>query len=111
MNTRRAFVALFAGIVLTPVAMSRAFAQETEEEKKLDRLSGRVQMVDKDKSTIWLRVGNTTRYVVYDSSTKFTARNKPGSFDEVKDNVRVICLGKFDDKGRLMATRVDVRGN
>ena len=35
--------------------------------------------------------------------------NKPGTLDDVSNGVRVICLGKLNDKGQLAATHVDVR--
>lgn len=74
-----------------------------------DRLTGSVQMINKDTSVVTIRKGNITRQVVYNADTKFTYRNKPGSLDDVKEGRRVICLGKFDDKTRLVATRIDVR--
>jgi hypothetical protein len=50
------------------------------------------------------------RQVVYTPETKYTKRNKPGgSLDELKDGVRVICVGKFDENARLMASRIDIR--
>ncbi len=74
------------------------------------RVSGIVQMVSKDTSTITVRKGSVPHTIVYTAETKFTNRNKPGSIDDVKEGRRVICLGKFDDKGaKLMATRIDVR--
>lgn len=74
-----------------------------------DRVSGRVQMIDKGTSTITLRKGNLDRWVVYNSDTKFTRQNMPSSVDELKEGQRVICLGKFDEKTRLAAMRVDIR--
>lgn len=67
-------------------------------------------MINKDTSTITLRTrAGVQRQVVYGPDTKFTYRNQAGSLDEVKENRRVICLGKFDEKARLMATRIDIR--
>ncbi len=34
---------------------------------------------------------------------------KHGTIDEIKGGTRLICLGKFDEKGRLLATRIDIR--
>jgi hypothetical protein len=76
-----------------------------------DRLSGRIQMINKDSSTITITRGNVKRAVVYSPDTKITYLNKPSTMDEVKEGRRVICLGKFNDKAQLVATRIDVRGN
>jgi hypothetical protein len=106
-------MALLFGIVLSLTLTSQSTAQEKEKKPaakvKEDRLSGMVQMIDKNTSTITLRKGNITRSVVYNNDTKFTKRNKPGSLDEVKEGRRLICMGKFDEKTRLVATRIDVR--
>lgn len=103
-----ACVALLMGAVLLLSLSSPLLAQEKKEADQ--RLSGRVHMINKDTSTITIRTTqNAHRYVVYDSNTKFTLGNKAGSLDEVKEGVRLICLGKFDDKARLMASRIEVR--
>ncbi len=90
-----------------------ASAQEKGGKAKKDetRVDGRVVMINKDTSTITVTEGKTKaqRQVVYSASTAFTYRNEKGAIGDVKDGMRVICLGKFDEKGRLMATRVDVR--
>jgi hypothetical protein len=66
--------------------------------------------MNKDASTFTVRTsGNIQRTVIYNSDTKFTKVNEPGSLDEVKEGVRVICVGKFDEKGRLAATTISVR--
>jgi hypothetical protein len=102
--------ALIFGIILSLTLTNGASAQEKKSTKsKQDRLSGAVQMIDKNTSTITLRKDSIQRSVVYTNDTKFTKRNKPGSFDDVKEGRRLICLGKFDEKARLVATRIDVR--
>jgi hypothetical protein len=47
--------------------------------------------------------------VIFTDKTLFTFRNKAGSLDQVKDGRHVICLGRYDDKNQLLATRIDVR--
>ncbi len=103
------FVTLLLGIILTLCLALAASAQEKKGGAKEDRLSGRVHMINKETSTITIRVGSIQRQVVYNADTKFTVRNKAGSMTEVKDGRRVICMGKYDDKARLVASRVDVR--
>jgi hypothetical protein len=111
-------IAVFLGMILSLSLTTRLSAQEkksaakqekAETKPREDRLSGTIQMINKDDSTITLRKGNTTRTVVYNNDTKFTKRNKPGSLDELKEGRRVICLGKYDDKTRLVASRIDIR--
>ena len=110
-KTIASFVALILGIVLSLTLTTGVRAQETKPaaKPKEDRLSGTVQMIDKNTSTITLRKDNTTRSVVYNNDTKYTLHNKPSSLDQVKEGRKVICLGKFDEKNRLVATRIDVR--
>ena len=77
---------------------------------KEGRLSGTIHMIDKDTSTIIIRKGAVQRKVVYNAETKFTIQNKPGgSIDDVIVGRRAMCLGTFNDKTHLVATRVDVR--
>ena len=109
-KTIASFVALILGIVLSLTLTTEIRAQEKPAAKpKVDRLSGTVQMISKDTSTITLRKNNSDRFVVYNKDTKYTLHNKPSSLDQVKEGRKVICLGKFDEKNRLVATRIDVR--
>jgi Cu/Ag efflux protein CusF len=116
MITRKRIASLMVlifGIVFSLTLATGANAQEKKSEakpKKESRLSGTVQMIDKNTSIITLRKDNITRSVVYNNDTKFTKRNKPGgSLEDVKEGRRLICLGNFDEKSRLVATRIDVR--
>jgi len=77
---------------------------------KADRWSGTIIRSNKDNSTITVGKGTVEKTVVYDANTQWTKMNKPVSdSSEFKDGTRVICLGKYDEKGRLMATRIDLR--
>lgn len=99
-------LALVLGAVLaTPATLAHA------QDKKEDRVTGTVQLVKKDTMTILVtgEAGNAQHQVVYDANTKFTNDNKPGSIDDVSTGKRVICLGKLNDKGQLMARNIDVR--
>jgi hypothetical protein len=110
MITRKT-IAGFLGVLLALALTAVATAQDPKAKgkSKEDRLSGTVHMIDKNSSTITLRKGNSNRQVVYGSDTKFTMRTKPSSLDDVKEGRRLICLGTFDEKTRLVATRIDVR--
>ena len=94
---------------LTLLAQEPAKAEKAKTAPKEDRVEGRVHMVDKATSTITVRKGTVNKLVVYSDQTKFTKQNKPASLEDVKEEVRVICVGKFDEKNRLVATHVDVR--
>lgn len=108
MTVSRLF-SVMLGVFLALGLAAQAGAADKKKDDKEKRLSGRVQMISKDTSTITIRASGATRYVVYNADTKYTFRNAPSSLDEVKDGRRVICLGKFDEKVRLVATRIDVR--
>ena len=104
-------IAWFANVFLFLTLALMASAQDQKKTStKEDRLSGTIHMIDKDTSTIIIRKGAVQRKVVYNDETKFTIQNKPGgSIDDVIVGRRVICLGKFNDKAQLLATRVEVR--
>jgi ABC-type antimicrobial peptide transport system permease subunit len=107
-----AVLGLFLGVALSVSVTNSVYAKEKKPKAastKEDRLSGTIHMVNKDTKTITVRKGNLQRQVVYDDNTKVTYRNKPGSWDDVKEGRRVIVLGKFNDKTQLMASRIDVR--
>ena len=100
-------LALLLGAALaSPTALSYA-----QDKSKEDRVTGTVQLVKKDTMTILVtgEAGNAQHQVVYNADTKFTKDNKPGSIDDVSTGKRVICLGKLNDKGQLVARNVDVR--
>jgi hypothetical protein len=91
--------------------MAMASAQgQAKTSTKEDRLTGTVHMVDKDTSTIIIRKGAVQRKVVYNTETKFTIQEKTqGSIDDVIVGRRALCVGTFNNRTQLVATRVDVR--
>ena len=92
-------------------------AQEKAEKKakkasamKEDRWSGNIIRSSKENSTLTVGKGTIEKMVIYDSSTKWTKQGtKPADMADFKDGSRVICMGKYDEKGRLVATRIDLR--
>ncbi len=91
-------------------------AQEKAEKKakkasamKEDRWSGTIIRSSKENSTLTVGKGTIEKTVMYDSNTKWTKGTKTAEMSEVKDGSRVICMGKYDEKGRLVATRIDLR--
>jgi len=108
---RRLFLAsLFLGVVLALTPISAQKDAKTAAGKQ-DRIDGSVHMINKtDKLvTVRLRGKAMQQEVIYDDKTAFTFRNKPSTLDEVKEGRRVIVVGKNNDKGQLVATRIDVR--
>lgn len=105
--------ALLAGVVLVFGLASTAYAQKGKKAAAdQDRISGTVQTINKDTSAITVRQRSTnaSRVVVYSPDTKITKQNKAGgTIDEIKEGARIICVGKFDEKTRLVATRIDIR--
>jgi hypothetical protein len=105
-------VLLVCVLSLALVCGAGLFAQVRKDTKTgLDRIEGTVQAINKDKSTITVRQSSKMVWeVTYSATTKFTKMNEPGSLDDVKDGVRVICLGTAAEKGtKMAATRIDVR--
>ena len=75
---------------------------------KMANLQGKVQMMNKDTSTITVeQKGGLRRQVVYSGDTKFNTgsskSNKPGSLDQVKEGNFINCSGTYNDKTQLMA--------
>ena len=103
-------IASYAGVFLFLVLAVVANAQDQKKHSaKEDRLSGTVHTIDKDTSSIIIRKGAIQRRIVYNAETKFTIQNKPGSIDDVIVGRQVNCLGSFNDKSHLLATRVQIR--
>jgi hypothetical protein len=92
-----------------------AVSVQAADDAKLDRLEGRVQMINWDTHTITLGVNVSSatsrvpRVVIFNDSTKFTYRNEPSSLEMLKEGRRIICLGKFGEEAKLFAARIDVR--
>jgi hypothetical protein len=86
-------------------------AQEKEGKaavEKQGRWRGSIVNINKDKSSIEVRRGDVTRTVYYDSSTKWTEGTKTVDMSAFTAGVRVVCLGTYDEKGELHATRIDL---
>jgi cytochrome c-type biogenesis protein CcmE len=77
-----------------------------------DRLDGKIQTVDKAKSSFTIMQSSATTkatwHVVYNDKTKFTTHSKPAKLDDLKEGKRVIILGKFA-QNVMTASQVDFR--
>ena len=83
-------IALWLGIL---VCVTFNLVDAADKKAKEGQITGRVQMIDKDKSTIMVQKGNSPRQVwVYGTQ----ASDKPSSLDELKENWYINCKGTFD---------------
>ena len=86
----------------------------TSADAKDARWQGHIIRVNKDKSTLSIRGGqsnmeSTERTIVYDDSTQWTKQGKPAEQSDFKQGSFVIVLGHPDEKGVFHATRIDLR--
>jgi len=101
---------LFGISLASVLSLGLAIQAGAQEKKKESRIEGRVQAINKDKSEIVVQRSTVQRTVTYNSNTKWTKLNKPGSMDDVKEGYRVICVGTITDK-KFVASQCDARGN
>ena len=84
---------LGVGITFGPICAA-------DKKAKAGQITGTVQMIEKDKSTIVVTKGNTQRQVIYSSDTKWMygtqANNSSSSLNDLKENWYVNCKGTFD---------------
>jgi len=105
---------LLAVLAVAGYGVRAASAQESQPKAtkaaKAGRWHGTIIRWDKDNSVLTVRKGNVDRQVHYTSSTKWTEGTKNidmGLFKEGESDV--ICTGTFDEKGQLVADRIDLR--
>ena len=114
---RRVLVVLLAVLFATVgvAGQEKAPAQKGAKkaaEVKESRWQGHIVRSSKEDSTLTVRSnrpGGHEKIVVYNSSTKWTKLGKPADPSEFKEGSFVICAGKYDEKGRLIASRIDLR--
>ena len=106
-------IRLSLGLLLALVLVIPTMAKEPKPKKEKEaQISGRVQMIAKDSSTITLAKGNVNRQVVYSADTKFeygsSRSSKASSIDQVKEGNYMYCGGKLDGV-KLMASKCRFR--
>jgi hypothetical protein len=108
--TRRQFVGM-AVLVAVALVGPAAISTQGQEKKKEERVSGTVEILNKDKKTIVLQGtgGEAQKQVMYDEKTVVTKDNKPAKVDDLANGQRLICVGHSDDKGMFLAHRIDIR--
>jgi len=111
-------VAIFAAAGLMTLV---ATAQEQNPPKaaapaKEARWHGVIVRINEKMSTLDVRRGRPVspqeriiKTIYYDSSTKWTGGGKVIDMKEFKEGSDVICLGTFDEKGNIHATRIDLQ--
>ena len=115
MRQRYRSLTLLCMVIMASLVLAVPVMPQADEAKKQGkvaplRIEGTVVLISKDSSKITVQQqGNVRRTVLYDEKTRFSFRNKPGSIDQLKEGVRVICLGKENDKKDYLATRIDIR--
>jgi hypothetical protein len=95
----------------TPQTAPKATPKTTPkvEETRLEGVIVRQNQADSTLTVHRRWTNSEERTIVYSSATKWTKMNKPAEMGIFKDGVRIVALGKLDDKGRLVASRVDLR--
>lgn len=106
-------VALVAGLGLMLSVAGSAYAQEkaAAEKKKLDRVMGIVQRVDKTASTMDVKDQNSViRVVAYNEKTVFTkAHEAGGGIGDIEQGTKVTCVGHYEGQNKLVATKINIR--
>ncbi|HSA91743.1 MAG TPA: hypothetical protein VLE48_01935 [Terriglobales bacterium] len=92
----------------------KATEKKTETPVALKRWQGKLLRINKEKSTLDVRGGQTLRddfekTIHYDSSTRWTKGDKDAEQSEFTEGSFVIVVGKADDKGNFHAERIDLR--
>lgn len=102
-------IAMFATVGLAAQEKPKATPKATV--AKETRWDGIITRQSKTESTFTVRKrgGNIEKTIVFNSTTKWTKLNKPAEMGLFKDGERIIAVGKLDDKGRIVATRIDLR--
>jgi hypothetical protein len=97
-------IVVLAGSVTLP---NLAAQDKPQVGKGGQNIQGTVVDISKDKSTITIRSGSSTRLVGWNSSTKFlyghSRDNKPGSVDQLKASFYIDCVAGFDSKKEFTA--------
>jgi hypothetical protein len=105
-------VAVLAALVVAATPGS-ALAQEGGKKSKQARWHGMLVRISEDGSMFTVRKGNVEKSIHVNDETKYTQTKGKKAVDisksDIKENDDIICLGKFDEKGEFVATRIDKR--
>ena len=103
-------LAMILVLGFTLVLGAGLYAQVKKDQKTgLDRIEGSIQAIDKDNSTLSVKQSeHVVLKVVYNDETAVTRRNKAAEIGDLKEGLRVIVLGKFENN-ELNASRIEIR--
>ena len=109
--TRRQFVGMAALLAVALVGPATISTRAQEKKKPEERVSGMVEIINKEKMTIVLQGtgGEAQKQLMYDEKTVVTKDNKPAKIEDVSSGQRLICVGHTGDKGMFLAHRIDIR--
>jgi hypothetical protein len=109
--TRRQFVGMAALLAVALVGPATISTRAQEKKKPEERVSGTVEIINKEKMTIVLQGtgGEAQKQLMYDEKTVVTKDNKPAKIEDVSSGQRLICVGHTGDKGMFLAHRIDIR--
>ena len=109
--TRRQFVGMAVFVAVALVGPATISTQAQEKKKPEERVSGTVEIINKETKTIVLQGtgGEAQKQLMYDEKTVVTKDNKPAKIEDVSSGQRLICVGHTGDKGMFLAHRIDIR--
>ncbi len=111
---KRPFVTALVLLLVSSVVMASGLLAQikVDPQSKLDSIEGYVQSIDKKNMTLVVRQKGTSNLdytVVYNDKTIYTYRNGKAAFTDLKDNARIVALGKAEGATKLVAVRIDIR--
>ena len=109
--TRRQLVGMAVALAVALVGPATISTKAQEKKKPEERVSGTVEIINKEKMTIVLQGtgGEAQKQLMYDEKTVVTKDNKPAKIEDVSSGQRLICVGHTGDKGMFLAHRIDIR--
>jgi len=103
---------LFALLVGVCAAAQAAAPQETKEKTAVSakeaRWNGTVVRVDKENSFLDVRKKTVEKRIHFNDATKWTKGSETIQIGDVKENDKVVCLGKYEGD-KFVATRINLR--
>ena len=108
--TRRQLVGMAVALAVALVGPA-AISTKAQEKPKEERVSGTVEIINKETKTIVLQGtgGEAQKQLMYDEKTVVTKDNKPAKIEDVSSGQRLICVGHTGEKGMFLAHRIDIR--
>jgi hypothetical protein len=111
---RKVSVFVLVGVLAALVLVaSPALAQKGKKKTGRAYWHGTLVRASSDGSAFTVRKGNIERVIHLTADTRYTRAEGKTSVDiekgDIKDGDELVCLGKYDENGEFVATRVDKR--